>query len=902
MRPDEALGAARELRAICYATWTSKPVRARRAAGALNALAERFDHREIAGNAEWVAGIAAITRGRFDDAVDRLNSAAAIFESAGLVSEAANTQVAKLIALALPGRYDEALKAGRRALKTLIGLGDELAAGKVEMNLSNIVSRRERHRDAESYCLSALARFEKCGAREWATMALNDLANTYAELNDFRRAEEFYGRALDQARAAKMLVTEAEIEASMGTLARSRGKFDDALKALELSRQKYERLRMPHQSAIAELEIAGIYADLNLAAEAGGIFASAERRLRRLGIRADEARAAAGRGRSFLAQGELRRATAALGRAARLFSTEKIPSGAAAAILAEAEIGLARGDPGTALGLARRAETLLMRIARPREASEARRIRAEALAKLGRSRAARRLLEDVLRESTASEQPGTAVAALNSIGMIELDAGRLDLAEGRFREAAEIIESMRAPLPGEEFRMAFLADKLAPFTNLARIQIRRREFGKALEAVEMAKARTLSEIRTPLPSGSGVETELARRRNEIREDLNWFYSRPDRSDGQRTVSAIRRLEREIASLERRIAAAGRMTGGASSKRFSVESLQAALGPHRAMVEFVRFGDSYSVFTVTDADVTFAADVASESEIRELIEGLRFQFGALRYGAGATDAFGDELQSRADHYLRKLFDRLAASWAGSVAGRELYIVPAGSVNYVPVQALKRDRYLIEDHEITVSPSAALVARSIGRPFSPPRSSLLIGFGDAGIPLAESEAREIAAILPCADALTGDRATFANYCERAERFDLLHFACHGNFRPDNPMFSSLRLADGNVTVRDICAQTLKAGVVTLSACETGLSKVCPGDEILGLARGFLTAGAATLVISLWTVNDAATTGLMKSFYEELQLGSRVGASLRKAQLEFVARGAHPYFWSPFVAIGG
>ena len=71
----------------------------------------------------------------------------------------------------------------------------------------------------------------------------------------------------------------------------------------------------------------------------------------------------------------------------------------------------------------------------------------------------------------------------------------------------------------------------------------------------------------------------------------------------------------------------------------------------------------------------------------------------------------------------------------------------------------------------------------------------------------------------------------------------------FGPDNPMYSSLHLADGWVTVRDVTETKIDAELVTLSACETGLSKIHAGDEILGLARGFLSAGAKRLVLSLW-----------------------------------------------------
>ena len=117
----------------------------------------------------------------------------------------------------------------------------------------------------------------------------------------------------------------------------------------------------------------------------------------------------------------------------------------------------------------------------------------------------------------------------------------------------------------------------------------------------------------------------------------------------------------------------------------------------------------------------------------------------------------------------------------------------------------------------------------------------------------------------------------------------------------MFSSLHLADGWITVHDLSSEKLKAQLVTLSACETGMSRVHAGEELLGLIRGFLSAGALNLIVSLWTVNDDASKRLMVSFCRSLQLGGTPAASLRTAQLKFISKKVHPYYWSPFVAIG-
>ena len=97
-------------------------------------------------------------------------------------------------------------------------------------------------------------------------------------------------------------------------------------------------------------------------------------------------------------------------------------------------------------------------------------------------------------------------------------------------------------------------------------------------------------------------------------------------------------------------------------------------------------------------------------------------------------------------------------------------------------------------------------------------------------------------------------------------------------------------------------MRGALVTLSACETGSHIVTGGDELIGLSRGFLYAGASTLVQSLWRVEDRATTRLMERFYGALCAGQSKGAALRQAQLALLgSHGPHPYFWAPFQLIG-
>jgi CHAT domain-containing protein len=146
-----------------------------------------------------------------------------------------------------------------------------------------------------------------------------------------------------------------------------------------------------------------------------------------------------------------------------------------------------------------------------------------------------------------------------------------------------------------------------------------------------------------------------------------------------------------------------------------------------------------------------------------------------------------------------------------------------------------------------------------------------------------------------------ATEARLVAAAPRHGILHLAAHGEARLDNPAFAHLQLADGQLTTAEVFNLSLDGALVTLSACETGRSVVTGGDELVGLSRGFLFAGASTLVQSLWRVEDGSTARLMERFYRALRAGHPRGAALRDAQLSLLAEGLPPYFWAPFQLVG-
>jgi CHAT domain-containing protein len=267
-----------------------------------------------------------------------------------------------------------------------------------------------------------------------------------------------------------------------------------------------------------------------------------------------------------------------------------------------------------------------------------------------------------------------------------------------------------------------------------------------------------------------------------------------------------------------------------------------------------------------------------------------------------------LRRNAQGLLGQLYQALLAPAAEFLAAASrLIIVPHGALHYLPFHALFDGQdYLIARHEVSYLPAASLLQYS--RAVPPGGTGCLVAGSSYGgrLPFAVQEAQEIAQVWGQAP-LIEEQASLARIQAQAPACRLLHLATHGSFRADNPLFSGLWLADGWLTTLDIFNLKLRASLVTLSACETGRSVLGGGDELLGLMRAFLYAGAASLLLSQWAVEDRSTGLLMRLFYNGLVNGLPKGAALRQAQLAFLpGQGgaeafAHPYFWAPFFLVG-
>jgi CHAT domain-containing protein len=232
-------------------------------------------------------------------------------------------------------------------------------------------------------------------------------------------------------------------------------------------------------------------------------------------------------------------------------------------------------------------------------------------------------------------------------------------------------------------------------------------------------------------------------------------------------------------------------------------------------------------------------------------------------------------------------------------KRLVIVPYGLLHYLPFNLLYTgDHYLIEDCEIVLVPTSGLLTREA--PLRPAGALVLAHSNEGRLPSILTEAGVVHELLT--GRLYQEQATSRKLLAQ-EPVQILHIAAHGKHRIDQPDLSFVQLGDGQLYTDDLLQHDLSYELVTLSACETGRAVVKPGEELIGLGRGVLCAGAGALLASLWRVEDVHTAEFMQSFYRLLKSGESKAAALRGAQRQILecTPDLHPAFWGAFQLIG-
>jgi CHAT domain-containing protein len=241
-----------------------------------------------------------------------------------------------------------------------------------------------------------------------------------------------------------------------------------------------------------------------------------------------------------------------------------------------------------------------------------------------------------------------------------------------------------------------------------------------------------------------------------------------------------------------------------------------------------------------------------------------------------------------------------------------IVPHDTLHHLSYAALfDGEDYLADRFPLFSVPSASVLRYTLERRAKEKNTRVLaVGNPDLenpamDLPFAEREVGAIGWNFPDITVLTGKRATKGWVVRHISDFGIIHLASHGEFDPVNPLFSAIKLArderdDGDLKAAEVFGLDIQAGLVVLSACQTGLGKVTRGDDVIGMNRAFLYAGTQAVLSSLWRVSDISTAILVKEFYREHRTHP-TAQSLQNAMRHVKSRYPHPGYWGAFVLVG-
>ena len=699
---------------------------------------------------------------------------------------------------------------------------------------------------------SALEIARKQGLKQEEASNLELIAGIYRQAGDFRRALDLY----DQANA---LNGELGLAVEQGTNLRSVGEIHSVLGRPDLAREFAARALRLHRRAGARLQE---LRDNLFLAEITSVA-----------------------GEATVAAGHLRAATS-------LAATVD-------ARIARAELALGKATVQVGAGDAR-----------------------GALRVLGRARG------DLSRGSYSA---ASQAATLRTRAYLRLSM--LDSAAIAAQEAVAAVERVRGNFGSGFLRSSYGADKSAVYADLIDVLLRLDRTAEAFEVADRGRSRALLEhlgaasSARPFP-GSTVSAFatgelLLRRIDTLMSRLDVLEETP-RAERDSTVLAqtsalAADLVQSRSAYENHLVRAGELDAAGAAllgaRRVTAGEVQRALGSTEAVMEYFVTAERVLVFVVTrDVVRTIAVPIAMDDLVRR-----------VRLARDLIGRPGSRPEANSD-VLIGLYDVLVApvEQAGALRGsRRLVIVPHSVLAYLPFAALKRSstgRYLMQDYVLLHLPSAAALGAlrnsdpsiQYQDPGAPP--IVFAPFPDA-LPGSGLEARAFRQTVTGAQIKEGSSATEVNLRTALSGGGVVHVATHGVMNSRNSLFSRIELArgsggpvdDGRLEVHELLGLRIKAPLVFLSGCETGVgaawsTQFARGEDYATLAQAFLYAGTRNVMATLWRIGDKGAAAFAERFYTHLALMPPADA-LAAAQQDLLKspRYGSPYYWAAYQVSG-
>ena len=518
---------------------------------------------------------------------------------------------------------------------------------------------------------------------------------------------------------------------------------------------------------------------------------------------------------------------------------------------------------------------------------------------------------DIARE--IGDRKGEALS-LDYLGLAYGSLGQYQRAINFYKQAIEVKESIQGEIKVDELKASFASQQVNVYARLINLLWEDGDFEAAFNYAERARARAFLD---QLANGrvdfrAGADSKLVEREQALKDEIialrQQLIKLRNRPKDQWDTKTITEKEDKLKTLQKDydnliIELKIQSPEVAALKTVDVASLaeiQGFLDAETTLVEYFVTGDRTLAFIITrDSFKTVTLDV-TQAAITEELKLLR-------------DLTEDDPHPTS---LKQLHQWLIAPLKPHLNTSKVGIVPHNILHYLPFAALTDgNAYLSDDYALFTIPSASVLR------FLPDKrksaTGSLLALGDPVTPNlpplvhAREEVKAISHLFKTKERIR-EEATESLVKSEVEQARNLHIAAHGEYNPNNPLFSTLHLTkdtqnDGQLQVNEIYGElnlTTATNLVVLSACNTKIGELSRGDEIVGLNRALLYAGTPTVIASLWSVDDRSTALLMQKFYIYLKEGMGKAEALQKAQSwlrKEYPEYSPPYFWAAFSLTG-
>ncbi len=793
---------------------------------------------------------------------------------------------------------------------------------------------------AIEYQLRALPIVEALQLRGRTSRVLDRLGDMSRKTGDVVKAEEYLAAALPIAREVRDVETEADILNNTGLLFSSMGRWEEAVEMLEGAIPLAQKTESLDVEAALHHNLGQAFGNLGDYPRAIEAYERALVVKRKMGSPRRMASTLNNLAVVHFSTGQSEKALSTMMQAIAFWEESGDRAGLANSIASLARMKDEAGDTAAAIAAFEKSIPILQEVRNRAGEGSALATWASIDLESGRTEAALEKLSRALTLSREAADRRNEARVLHVRAKALDKAGNLGEAIASAEESIALVENMREAMSRREFRDSYLSIVRSYYDLLVDLLLRQgNEEGvkTAFTAGERARARTLLEslAESAAKIRKGIDPALRRREREVQAALNAREMYRARQAPKRGSQAVARATAEVNHL------LDELRDVQAQIRSSSPEYAALKMPEPVSVETVQQ-------SLLDADsVLLSFHLGEESSHAWVIDRKSISVHVLPR-ARAIDALArryheslsQETASPSADVGKTLAEMIFRPVSARVRGKRLLIVPDGALHYVPFAALPSPRTgqpLIAEHEIVYLPSAS-VMQNIRRPKHTGGATSVAVFADpvfnredprlnataaektasvrsAGFQRLRFSRGEASAIVAAA----ADSKTFAAVGFDASkrtllatdlrRYDILHFATHGALDTEHPELSGLvfslfnregRTVDGFLRLHEIYNLDLDARLVVLSACKTALGKEVHGEGLIGLTRGFLYAGAAGIVSTVWNIDDRASAQLMSRFYGAmLRDGLRPAEALRKAQLSMLAqaRWHDPHYWAAF-----